>query len=309
MQSPPVQSSAHGGGFGGLDDAFSSLNFSSTASPPPTASQPQSKPNPFANFDQPASQRSTAAAPQATASAIKGGGFFNPVSTAAPKASTTSNPPAKAPQIPLNNILSPGLGDFGVNSSALSIPQSKPISTSNVSLFDFTETTQQDTLPNAASTASPSINSAFNLSSLAQTSQGPPKAAASATTQQNAFSSLSNADPWGSSDAWATPEPSSKMTSTTKPAGKAPPIANTMDFSSWGGGASSSFSNSNISGPGHGGGSGGNSNIRAAPKVAEDEDFGGWASALPAPTPSSTVNHPKPGPYNTSEDLFSNVWE
>lgn len=312
MQSPPIQSNAQGGAFGGLDDAFSSLNFSSTTSTPPTASQPQSKPNPFASFDQPASQRSTIASPQITAPAVKeGGGFFNPVSTTAPKASPISNPAAKAPQIPLDNILSPGLGDFNLNPSTLSIPQPKTSSTSNLTLFDFAETTTQDPLPKAASTTSPSINSAFNLSSQARNSQNPPKAATSTTSQQNTFASLSSADPWGSSDAWATPEPSNKVTSVTKPPGKAPPSANTMDFSSWGGGASS-FSNSGL---GHGG-AGGNS-TRAAPKIAEDEDFGGWTTA-PAPTstanpklaPASSSNaKPASGAYAPSEDLFSNVWE
>lgn len=309
MQSPPVQSNAQGGGFGRLDDAFSSLTFSSTTSPPPTVSQPQSNPNPFATLDQPASQRSAFASPPITAPAVKGGGFFNPVSTTAPKAAPTSNPPTKTPQIPLNNILSPGLGDLSLGSSTSSVAQPKPTSTSNLTLFDFAESTPQDAVPKFASTTSSSISSAFNLSSPALTSQGPPKPATSTTSRQNAFPSLSSADPWGSSDAWATPEPSPRVASTTKPADKAPSIATTMDFTSWGGPSSSSNS-----APGHSGGASG-SNIRAAPKITEDEDFGGWTSAVPV----STVT-PKPGPapssnakpasgYSASEDMFSNVWE
>ena len=313
MQSPLVQSNTHGAGFGGLDDAFSSLSFSSTTSPPlPTVSQPQSKSNPFATLDQTASQRSAVASPPVTAPAVKGGGFFNPAPTTAPKAFPASNPPPKAPQIPLSNVLSPGLGELSLNSSTLSVPQPKSTTTSNLTLFDFAETAPQNTLPRPAPATSSSINSAFNLSNPSLTSQGPPKPATSTTSQQHAFSSLSSADPWGSSDAWATSEPSTKVASTMKPAGKAPPIANMMDFSSWGGGSSSMSS----SGPGHGGASG--SSIRAAPKITEDEDFGGWMSATAAPT--STVNSAKPGAaplsstkptsgYSTSEDLFSNVWQ
>lgn len=82
--------------------------------------------------------------------------------------------------------------------------------------------------------------------------------------------------------------------------------ANTNDFA-WGGNPAST------SGFGRGGG------VQAAPKIAPDEDFGGWNSATaPAPAPASApVSKPTsqiggrpPGSgYGGSEDLFSNVWE
>lgn len=46
-----------------------------------------------------------------------------------------------------------------------------------------------------------------------------------------------------------------------------------------------------------------------APSVTEDEDFGGWASAAPVSSTTSTAP-PKPaGGFGGSDDLFSNVWE
>lgn len=288
-----------------MDDAFSSLSFSSTTSPPSTISQPQSKPNPFATLDQSSNQRSAVASPQITTTAVKGGGFFNPLPATAPKPASTPKPPAQPLQISNNNILSLGLGDLNLGSSTSSAPQPKPTSTSDLSLFDFAESTPSAAAPKVTSPPSSSFNSAFNLSSPASTSQGPPKPANSTKSQPNAFQSLSSADPWGSNDAWATPEPSTQAPSSTK---QAPSIATTKDFSSWAG-APMSFN----SAPGHGGASG--NGPRAASKITEDEDFGNWTSAAP----TSTVP-PKPGPapsssakpasgYSASEDLFSNVWE
>lgn len=288
-----------------MDDAFSSLTFSSTTSPSTTISQPQSKPNPFATLDQPPNQRSAVASPQVTATAVKGGGFFDPVPTTALKPASTSKPAAKPLQIS-NNILSLGLGDLNLGASTSSAPQPKPTSTSDLSLFDFAESTPSTAAAQKViSKPSSSTNSAFNLSSPVSTSQGPPKPAASTIAQPNALQSLSSADPWGSNDAWATPEPSTQAPSTTK---QAPSIATTKDFSSWAGAPSSLNS-----APGHGGASG--NGPRAAAKITEDEDFGGWTSAAPistvplkpGPAPSSAAK-PASG-YSASEDLFSNVWE
>jgi stromal membrane-associated protein len=43
-----------------------------------------------------------------------------------------------------------------------------------------------------------------------------------------------------------------------------------------------------------------------APKVAADEEFGGWTSST---TTSNTNNTSKPATGFGGEDLFSNVWQ
>lgn len=90
---------------------------------------------------------------------------------------------------------------------------------------------------------------------------------------------------------------------------KPPSITANANDIAWGGSPSSTS--------GFGGGGG----VQVAPKIAPDEDFGGWNSAaVPAPAPaqapvaaakpSSQVGGRPPGSgYGGSEDLFSNVWE
>ena len=61
----------------------------------------------------------------------------------------------------------------------------------------------------------------------------------------------------------------------------------------------------------------GGSASRGPPKIAQDEDFGGWSSAVPA-TPSqatqlaqpatNTTSKPSGGGFGGGDDLFSNVW-
>lgn len=287
-----------------MDDAFSSLTFPSTS--PPTKPQ-QSKPSTFAAFDQSTNHRSAVVSPQLTSPAAQGGSFFDPALKSAPKLAPTLNPPVKPLPTSHNDSLSLGFGNLGLSSSTPYATQPKPVSASNLSLVDFTESAPQKAAPKVNPVASSSINSAFNLSSPASTSKGPQNSVPT-TSQINALSGLSSADPWGSNDAWATSEPSSSVVSTAKPPHKGSSIATTMDFSSWGGAPSSQSSTSVL------GNSSGNG-PRAAPEITGDEDFGGWTSAAPisaaatkpAPTPSSNVK-PSSG-YGGSEDLFSNVWE
>jgi len=48
---------------------------------------------------------------------------------------------------------------------------------------------------------------------------------------------------------------------------------------------------------------------KATPTVAADEDFGGWTSAAPVSS-GTTTNSTKPaGGFGGADDLFSNVWE
>jgi len=80
------------------------------------------------------------------------------------------------------------------------------------------------------------------------------------------------------------------------------PTASTMgtatDFG-WGSPASSLATQSIV--PGAGGG------FATTPKVAADEEFGGWTSSAGGPSGNGKA---KPaGGFGASEDLFSNVWQ
>ena len=81
------------------------------------------------------------------------------------------------------------------------------------------------------------------------------------------------------------------------------------DFSAWGGTPAASNTQSSVLGSNF------SSMSKPTPKVAPDEDFGGWSSAAPV---SPAASNPPPvqskpagggGFGGTSEDLFSNVWE
>ena len=216
MHSPvaPQQSS-----FGGLDDAFRGLNFNPPASTSATKPQQLPKADPFASFNSTATQRSSIAAPQVTSPPLSGGGFFD----AGPKLASKPAIASKAPQVPQANLTPSASNDFGDFSfaSAPAPASTKPATTSaSNDLFDFSEPAPLSTAPKKAqapapaSTPSANVNSAFNLSAPAAPSQPAPKPAASAQmATTNAFSSFSNNnDAWGSSDAWATPEPSATTT-------------------------------------------------------------------------------------------------
>lgn len=321
MQSPAAQQQPR---FGGLDDAFSGLNFNPPASASASAAvkpQQQPKSDPFASFNNAASQRSSVAAPQVTSPPLSGGGFFD----AGPKRASKPAIASKAAQVPQANLTPSASNDFGDFSFA-SPPtptSTKPATTSaSNDLFDFSEPTPPRATPNKApvtaqapsSAPSINVNSAFNLSAPAAPSQPAAKPAAPAQpAATNAFSSFShNNDAWGSSDAWATPEPSSTTTAPKpQPAATArnPSIPMSTDFSAWGGTPAASNTQSSGFGSGFG------STSQPTPKVAPDEDFGGWSSAAPvtpaASNPPPAQNKPTGGGGfgGASEDLFSNVWE
>lgn len=302
IQSPPAQIPlAQKSSFGGLDDAFSGLSFTSQASSLPPKPQQQSKPNPFAAFDKPANQRSAVAFPQLTSPQIGGGAFFDISPNPAGKPAVASKPPAQFPLVQKVNPVSLDFGSLDFNPPKTAASTNSPIASNLNDLFDFSEppTTKEPKPASKPSQASSDVNSAFNLSTPAVHSQAPSKSAPPASVT---FSGFSTADPWASNDAWATPEPSAPISSKPNTA-KTPSIpANTNDFA-WGGNPSSNS------------GFGGGGAVPATPKVAPDEDFGGWNSAAaPAPVaaakPSSQLGGRPPGSgYGASEDLFSNVWE
>lgn len=295
-QAAPVQKSS----FGGLDDAFSGLSFTSQTSSLPPKSQQQSKPNPFAAFDKPTNQRSAVASPQLNSTQSGGGGFFDTIPKPAGKPAVASKPPAQNPLVQKANPVPLDFGSLDFNPSKTTASTKSPIASNPNDLFDFSDPAPtKEPKPTSKPSQASSVNSAFNLSAPAISSQASSKSAPSAPA---VFSGFSTADPWASNDAWANPEPSAAISSKTK-AAKPPSIpGNTNDFA-WGGKPSSTS--------GFGGGGG----IQAAPKIVPDEDFGGWNSAAaPAPVTAAKSNsqlggRPPGSGYGASEDLFSNVWE
>ncbi|CAO1597160.1 ARF GAP with effector function(s), variant 2 [Xanthoria calcicola] len=294
MQSPTPQQPSTSGG---LDDAFSSLSFASTTSPPQT--QPATNPDPFASFSRSSTQRSSfASQPIKSPQPLSGGGFFDTGTKTTMKPVTASKAPAQSTKPLKTPAASNGLGDFNFASDPAPITK-QSINTTSTDLFDLSDPSpSQPTMPSKQPASN--MNSAFNLSAPAPFSQPAAKSAPVAPTNSSAFSGLSNDDPWGSNDAWATPEPAS--VSKPKIESKSPPITTTNDFSSWGNPpitTSSSF--------------GANSSFKETPRIAADEDFGGWNSAAPetpaAHKPPTQTNTKPPGGFGGSEDLFSNVWE
>ncbi|KAF4554338.1 putative ADP-ribosylation factor GTPase-activating protein 1 [Elsinoe fawcettii] len=278
---PPPQTSS------GLDDAFSSLNFGSSQPAAPKAS-------PFSGFSTSAAKPTTTTTP-----ALSGGSFFD----TKPAAQTPKPPTARAPS---------GFGDFGdftsATPSAAPVPKAAPAVSSNMGdLFDLggpapapkpaaaAPTPRQPSVskPPPINMSSYTSNSAFNLSQPTQASQ--PKPAAPAA---NNFAAMS--DPWGSDNAWNTPDPEPPKAAPSK---QTPPMSTPKapatvslsdDFGGWG---------SNDTAP-------------AKATVTQDDDFGGWSSASPvathtsqpAPAATSSSNAP-PKPFTSDAGLFDNVWE
>ncbi|MCJ1482624.1 hypothetical protein MMC06_002790 [Schaereria dolodes] len=285
--------------FGGLNDAFSGLSFAAPTSLPAPLPQQQVKQSPFTKLGSMPSQRSAPAPPQITSPPqLSGGGFFDTGPKPPPKsiAATKTVPPSTPARRKIST--SGGFGDF---SSALIPPSASSTNqasaTSTTGLFDFPMGSPAPSAFTNSSIASPNVGSPFNLSSLASTSQPTPK---TAPASQSSFSGFSNADAWGSNDAWAMAEPSvpaPKMKQSKSPSIQA---ASTSDFG-WGGSTTG----------------GSTSTMPTVPKVAPEEDFGGWNSATPATPPARTMTAGKSSTQQTksasgfggSDDLFSNVWE
>lgn len=299
-----MQSSGFGqqpqGSAGGLNDAFSSLSFGAPS--PPVKSPPKSPQNDaFASLGGYSSHRPAAQPSTSTFGDLPlgGGSFFNQKSASShkPKASTGS--------------LS-GFGAFNTPAipAAAPKPAAAPAHSALDDLFDFstpaspTPVSQPSILAPQPSTS----NSVFNLTPAQAKPQPAPPAPVSVP------SNLSGADVWGG-NAWATPETRKKSPEIPKPATTA---ATGNDFG-WGSfasqsivpGTSGGFASQSIV-PGASGGfasqsivPGASGGFATAPKVAADEEFGGWASSTGAPAASGA---PKPSGFG-NDDLFSNVWE
>ena len=285
QQSPPVQQQST---FGGMNDAFSSLSFSSSTSPVTQQSQFQSesKPNAFSGLGNISSHQKTPS--QVSPPPLSGGSFFD--------TKPVQKPAAQPPQPSRGFSSSSGFGAFdsapGMSPAASS--NAPPASSAMDDLFDFSTPAAPPAAPPKQTVASPAAtqSSVFNLSQPAP----PPKAQPVAPAAT--MSGWGN-DDWGSNDAWGAAKTSPVM---SKPA---PPQASTGDFG-WGSGGTSLANQSIVPG----GGGGFSTASAAPPKVTADEDFGGWSSAAPVTPGAGTQPKPATGFSGAGgEDLFSNVWE
>ncbi|BDD62807.1 hypothetical protein MAP00_007767 [Monascus purpureus] len=290
LASPSTQSSSSK--LGGLTDAFSGLSFPSSkaASPPPA--KPAEKPSPFASLTSFATAKSTPVAPQVTSrtSSISGGSLFD---------SLTSPGLPPQPQQRTASVSSNGLGSVFTSPTPANTAQTFQSPPSN-DPFGFNSPPPSAPKPTPQppgwKSQQPDLKSAFNLSK--PNPAPPPKADVSAAT--STATSMFSANPWGA-DAWSTPEPAPPVPSKTESIMKVPDTLTANDIGAgWGVPSSSAAS-------------------KPAPTIAADEDFGGWASAVPtspgtsttvATDTTQTVTSSKPaGGFGGADDLFSNVWE
>ncbi|KAE8149831.1 stromal membrane-associated protein [Aspergillus avenaceus] len=296
----PATQSASSSNMGGLTDAFSGLSFPSTTSPPPQ--KPAEKPSPFANLTSFASMKSTPAAPKVSSPATSlgsgGGSLFDSLTS-------PTIPPAK-PQSRSTSVASnafdSGFTDFA--SPPPSKPNPPPSSSLSNDLFGLSSpapapVAKKSSPPQMKISPQQELSSAFNLSAPAPApaSAPAPKPVASATASI-ASALPASIDPWGGGgNAWSTPDPAPAVESPAASMMKVPSTLTANDIGSGGWGASPSLAASS----------------KAAPSVAADEDFGGWASAVPASATTTTTNMNAPskpaGGFGGADDLFSNVWE
>lgn len=261
---------------GGLNDAFSGLSFASSPSPKPAQVDAFSGLGSFTS-SRPSAQTNNSAS---AFSGLSGGSFFD------------SKPAAAAHQ---SKQSIGALSGWGSVSTPASPP--KPVATSASAalgdLFDFSSPAppQPAPVPKPAMSSPPiASTSVFNLSQPKPAPAPAPVTTSSISNPLGSFggSSLSGTDVWGG-NAWTTAE-------APKPEPPKPVVAPapTNDFG-WG-----SFASQPIVPSSSGG-------FAPAPKVAADEEFGGWtSSAAPA---ASTTNTAKPASGLGGDDLFSNVWQ
>lgn len=300
----------------GLGDAFGSLSMAPSTT--------QSKPAPFSNFSPPAGHFKQ---PSIQKSSLSGGSFFDMKPAAAPAPPPKPTSPPSYVSHKASNSFGNDFGDFSSASPAAST-KSPPLASSSMGdLFDMAAPAPppKPAPINSAGFSTPASNyssSAFNLSQPAITSVAKP-----AAVQSSNFSSMNNMDAWGSSDAWATPDPSpapapakaappppaSISASAYKSSPAAPaPVMNDFD-SGWGDPAPAPPAKPTVTTPGASGGGWGESGAPSTSantsgagfSVQQDEEFGGWSHASPV----ATTPGPKQGGMGGgSDDLFGNVW-
>ncbi|KAL2161961.1 hypothetical protein VTH06DRAFT_7746 [Thermothelomyces fergusii] len=232
------------GSLGGLNDAFSSLSFSST--PSPKAVQTDA----FAKLGSFTSSRTAQPSSGSAFSALSGGSFFD-------------SKPAASTHQPKQSIGS--TSGWGSTPPSAAAPKSAaaPASSALGDLFDLSTPSQPApaSQPTAAPTTTSTSSSVFNLSAN-QSKLSPPATSVPATS--NSLDPLSS-NGWGGSDVWG----GNAWAETSKAAPEPPKSAV--------GGATSSDWASLASKPIVPGTSGG-----FVAKVSADEEFGGWTSSTAA---------------------------
>ena len=278
--------------FGGLNDAFSGLSF---ATSPPVKS-PQN--DAFSSLGSFTSPRPSVSQPTNSAfSSLSGGSFFD------------SKPPAASTSHQKQPSTGSSMGGFGGLTSPTYAPKpapAQPASSAMADLFDFSSTpAPAPAAPKPAASPAPASSSVFNLSAK-------PLAATTTTTTTTTSSSglgaiggnnWSDANVWGSSNEWSTP-------AAPVPAQKSPEISRTSAFASTSSTTAASADDfggwgAALANPIVPAGSGG---FAPAPKVAADEEFGGWTSSTGPSTSTTATSKPAAGGFG-GEDLFSNVWQ
>ncbi|CAK7267618.1 ARF GAP with effector function(s) [Sporothrix epigloea] len=301
-----------------FSDAFGSLSFSNTTPAATKSPKPADAFSGLSNFMGSSTRTPSAATPSSSSAfgGLGGGSFFD----TKPAASVTS--PQNKPAIPSS------IGGFDAFSSSPSPFAAKPAAAAPASnpfgdLFDLSapatgagvspppQPVMSSSTMRPTSGAPAPMNSVFNLSQPAAASESvasPPTATAAATSPLAAVSAgWGNSDVWGSNDGWgssapaaAAPSPATASAFQNTNLAKAS-TSNDFGWGSSGGAATGgSFATQSIV-PGAAGG------FNPAPKVAADEEFGGWSSSAATPG-SNGAGKSAAGGFGANEDLFSNVW-
>lgn len=280
MSSPTGMSQTQGS-MGGLNDAFSGLSFATSPSPKPVHNDAFSSLGAFTS-PRPAAQSNNTAF-----SGLSGGSFFDPK-------------PAGPTHQPKQSMGS--LSGWGAVTSPVSAPApaTKPSAASASAalgdLFDFSASPPPRAAPAPQSAVvSPPTVSASSVFNLSATYQKPAPTTAAPSTNSNSIGSMgsTSANTWSDSNVWGGNAWATAEAPIAEPAPPKPPTTTTANDFGWGSLASQPIV------PGASGG--------FAPKVAADEEFGGWTSSSTTANPSST---PKPAAgFGGGEDLFSNVWQ
>lgn len=288
LASPPATSTTSN--MGGLTDAFSGLSFPTTTSPPPA--KPTEKPSPFANLANFSNTKSTPAAPRVTSPlGSASGDLFDSLTSP-----TLSAHNSQSRNASISSGQDFGFGGFASPTTKPAKPNPPSSSLSN-DLFGMSSPPPAPAAPAAPpkpTVSSPQLemSSAFNLSSPPIKPSAPAKPTVPVATAAAAGVMSASMDPWGG-NAWGTPDPVPApapvpSTSSSSNMMKLPDTLTANDI-----------------------GSGWGAPSKPTPTVAADEDFGGWTSAAPVSsgTTSTATSKPAGGFGAGSDDLFSNVWE
>lgn len=276
------------GSVGGFADAFGGLSMSNAPAPKPAAADP------FASLGSANSSKRMSSSGGAFGG-LGGGSFFDP---------KPSQPAAPSYQSqPSSNL---GMSAFGGFSSpapaATSPPPAQASSSAMGDLFDLSSPVSNAAPPPTNPTPSMGT-SVFNLSSTQSKPAAPAPAPATTSTSSAFGGGFSGADIWGSSE-WNSPAPAVSAPAPAPapaPVHKSPelPQSSTNDF---GWGSSGAFANTPIV-PGASGG------FNPAPKVAADEEFGGWTSSTGPSATGGKAPAKASGGFGGDDALFDNVWQ